>query len=51
MLLQARSGLIAAQAQRLADTVALGAALAGDPMRQVREDQQPAAFHQIPQAK
>ena len=51
MLLQARSGLIAAQAQRLADTVALGAALAGDPMRQVREDPQPAAFHQIPQAK
>ena len=36
MLLQARSGLIAAQAQRLADTVALGAALAGDPLRQVR---------------
>jgi NodT family efflux transporter outer membrane factor (OMF) lipoprotein len=32
-LLQARSGLIAAQALRLADTVALGAALAGEPAR------------------
>ncbi len=32
-LLQARSGLIAAQALRLADTVALGAALAGEPTR------------------
>lgn len=32
-LLQARSGLIAAQALRLADTVALGAALAGEPPR------------------
>lgn len=30
-LLQARSGLIAAQALRLSDTVALGAALAGEP--------------------
>lgn len=30
LLLQARSGLVAAQAQRLADTVALGAALAGE---------------------
>lgn len=30
LLLQARSGLIAAQAQRLVDTVALSAALAGD---------------------
>ena len=32
-LLQARSGLIATQALRLADTVALGAALAGEPAR------------------
>ena len=31
VLLQARSNLAAAQAQRLVDTVALGAALAGDP--------------------
>ena len=30
-LLQARSGLIAAQAQRLADSVALAAAMAGEP--------------------
>ena len=30
LLLQARGGLVAAQAQRLADTVALSAALAGD---------------------
>lgn len=32
VLLQARSGVVAAQAQRLADTVALSAALAGDPL-------------------
>ncbi|HNE71779.1 MAG TPA: hypothetical protein PLJ81_06370, partial [Giesbergeria sp.] len=31
VLLQARSNLAAAQAQRLLDTVALGAAMAGDP--------------------
>ena len=30
-LLQARTGLIAAQAQRLADSVALSAAMAGEP--------------------
>jgi outer membrane protein TolC len=30
-LLQARTGLIAAQAQRLADSVALAAAMAGEP--------------------
>lgn len=51
MLLQARSGLIAAQAQRLADTVALSAALAGDPLRQVREDRQAAVSHQTPKEK
>lgn len=34
LLLQARSGLVAAQAQRLVDTVALNAALAGDPLTQ-----------------
>jgi hypothetical protein len=30
MLLQAKSGLVAAQAQRLVDTVVLSAALAGE---------------------
>jgi NodT family efflux transporter outer membrane factor (OMF) lipoprotein len=39
-LLQARSGLVAAQAQRLVDTVALSAALAGDPVAHGQADAQ-----------
>ncbi len=39
MLLQARSGLVAAQAQRLVDTVALSAALAGDPLQHLPSPQ------------
>ena len=39
-LLQARSRLVAAQAQRLVDTVALSAALAGDPVAHGQADAQ-----------
>ena len=51
MLLQARSSLITAQAQRLADTVALGAALAGDPLQQLKADPLASVSDQTRQAK
>ena len=51
LLLQARSSLMGAQAQRLLDTVALGAALAGDPLQQVSAGPQATVSDQTRQAK